>query len=464
MHSIMKTLMNEIVFWMAWVVIPLIVEIIPAMIGVFILVKKQFRYKKEKELLYYPEITLIIPVYNSEKTLEGCLESVNESTYPKSSISVMLVDNGSVDESFAVFQKYQKEHPEINVKWMNAKQGKSRALNMALFNSDGKYIIHIDSDGKLHKDALMNMVGRFESNEKICCMTGAILTDPDAIDAEKNLYKRVLQKTEFFEYAQAFLAGRNYEAELNSIFTLSGAFSAFRKSTILKTQLYNTETVCEDTHVTFQIRYILKKKIDICENAIFFVEPIESMGRLYVQRQRWQRGELEVIHMFPKRRRNGTSSGGFMSKVLIFDHTFAFPRMIWYMALLCLSLLGYPFQYLFVSFALIYVLYVMSALFYYFNVCFFLKWEKGLYRYYRRKVLYVFMLPVLNFMAYWFRLAGIINSIKGTSSWRTKSFTQEVAVAREIMQKDFSWFANGIRNMKKKLYRDGEDEKKEKSR
>lgn len=153
-----------------------------------------------------------------------------------------------------------------------------------------------------------------------------------------------------------------------------------------------------------------------------------------------------------------------MSKVLIFDHTFAFPRMIWYMALLCLSLIGYPFQYLFVSFALIYVLYVMSALFYYFNVCFFLKWEKGLYRYYRRKVLYVFMLPVLNFMAYWFRLAGIINSIKGTSSWRTKSFTQEVAVAREIMQKDFSWFTNGIRNMKKKLYRDGEDEKKEKSR
>lgn len=463
MHSIMKTLMNEIVFWMAWVVIPLLVEIIPAVFGVLLLVKKRLFYKKEKELLYYPEITLIIPVYNSEKTLEGCLESVNESTYPKSSISVMLVDNGSVDESFAVFQRYQKEHPEINVKWMNAKQGKSRALNMALFNSDGKYIIHIDSDGKLHKDAIMNMVKRFEANEKVCCMTGSILTDPDAIDAEKSLYRRVLQKTEFFEYAQAFLAGRNYEAELNSIFTLSGAFSAFRKSTILKTQLYNTETVCEDTHVTFQIRYILKKKIDICENALFFVEPIESIERLYVQRQRWQRGELEVIHMFPKRRRNATSSGSFMSKVLIFDHTFAFPRMIWYMALFCLSFIGYPFQYLIVSFVLIYILYVISALFYYFNVCFFLKWEKKLYAYYRRKILYVFLLPVLNFIAYWFRLAGIINSIKGTSSWRTKGFTEEAAIAREIMQKDVSRLTKGIRNMKRKLYRDDENEK-EKSR
>ena len=58
---------------------------------------------------------------------------------------------------------------------------------------------------------------------------------------------------------------------------MSGAFSAFRKSTILKTQLYNTETVCEDTHVTFQVRKLLHQKIAICENAVFFVDPIENL-------------------------------------------------------------------------------------------------------------------------------------------------------------------------------------------
>ena len=156
-------------------------------------------------------------------------------------------------------------------------------------------------------------------------MTGSILTDPEAIDGEKKFWKRVLKKAEFFEYAQAFLAGRNYEAELNSIFTLSGAFSAFRKSTILKTRLYNTETLCEDTHVTFQIRYDLNEKINICENAIFFVEPIESMERLYVQRQRWQRGELEVVHMFRKqkklKKKKELLSSGVMSKIVIFDRT-----------------------------------------------------------------------------------------------------------------------------------------------
>lgn len=461
MRSIMKTLSNEIVFWMAWVVIPLMMEILPAILGAFLLLWKKLHYKKDKELTYFPDVTLIIPVYNSADTLVGCLESVNASTYPNACISVMLVDNGSTDQSFLLYQKYQKEHPDMNTRWMNAKQGKSRALNMALFNSEGKYIIHIDSDGKLHKDALMNMVKRFESNEKICCMTGAILTDPQLIDEETNWFKRILKKTEFFEYAQAFLAGRNYEAELNSIFTLSGAFSAFRKSVILKTQLYNTETVCEDTHVTFQIRYILKKKIDICENALFFVEPIESVERLYVQRQRWQRGELEVLHMFPNQKRKKSVLSGFTLKVLIFDHTFAFPRMIWYMALICLSFIGYPFGYILISQGLIYVLYVLSAFLYYINVCLFLRWDKELHKYYRRKVVYVTLLPVLNFIVYWFRFAGIINSIKGAGTWRTRGFKEETGTVREIIGQDFGFVTRGIAKIKKKIYRDDENEKED---
>lgn len=463
MHSIMKTLGNEIVFWMAWVIIPLLVEIIPAMFGIVLLFIKRVRYRKEKDMVYFPEITLIIPVYNSADTLESCLDSVYQSSYPNSSISVMLVDNGSKDDSFSIYKDYQTNHPDMNARWLSAKQGKSRALNMALFNSEGKYIIHIDSDGRLHEEALMNMVKRFENHKEISCMTGSILTDPEAIDGEKKFWKRVLKKAEFFEYAQAFLAGRNYEAELNSIFTLSGAFSAFRKSTILKTRLYNTETVCEDTHVTFQIRYDLNEKINICENAIFFVEPIESMERLYVQRQRWQRGELEVVHMFRKqkklKKKKELLSSGVMSKIVIFDHTFAFPRMIWYMALLCLSLIGYPFRYILISFVLIYILYVLSAFLYYVNVNLFLKWDKKLRRFYGRKVYYVFLLPALNFVAYWFRLAGIINSIKGTSTWRTKGFKEEVATTKQIIKEDFSGIVRGIRNVKEKIYREGENEK-----
>lgn len=454
MHRIISLLTNEIFFWMAWVIIPLIMEIIPGLLGVFILIRKRMTYHKDEPLQYYPDITLIVPVYNSADSLWACLESIDNSTYPNEQISLMLVDNGSRDNSFEIFTRFQKTHLDMNAKWLNSKQGKSKALNMALFNSEGKYIIHIDSDGILHPDAIMNMVRRFECNETIHCMTGAVLTNPDMIKKGKNPLKRILQNTEFYEYAQAFLAGRNYEAELNSIFTLSGAFSAFRKSTILKTQLYNTETVCEDTQVTFQIRYHLNKRIDICENALFFVDPIENINRLYVQRQRWQRGEIEVIHMFPDRK-GGVASilSNFMSRVLVYDHTFAFPRMIWYFALICLAFIGYPFRYIFISLVLIYVMYVLSALLYYIHVCIYLSWEKRLKRYYALRIGYILLLPLFNFMVYWFRFAGIINSIKGASTWRTRGFDEEMASCREIVAHDFRFIKRAVDKVKAAIYK-----------
>jgi putative glycosyltransferase (exosortase G-associated) len=337
---------------------------------------------------------------------------------------------------------------------MNSHQGKSKALNMALLHSKGKYIVHIDSDGVLHKDAIKNLIRRFEAHDNIHCMTGAIFTNPQIIDETKGFKKRLMQKTEFFEYAQAFLAGRNYEAELNSIFTMSGAFSAFRKSTILKTQLYNTETVCEDTHVTFQVRKLLKRKIDLCENAVFYVDPIENFQTLYVQRQRWQRGELEVAHMFPEDDYSIFKGifHNFMIRLLLYDHTFAFPRMIWYFALICLTFLGYPFRFILISNFLIYLLYTLSAFLYYLNICSYLYWDKKLRRYYARKLLIVFILPAFNFIVYWFRFAGIINSIKGSSSWRTKSFKAECETCRNIISKDFLFVKRALNRIKKVIY------------
>lgn len=459
MQSMIRILTNEIVFWTAWIIIPLIMEIVPAVFGFFVLVRKKKKYSKDNKLKYFPEITVIIPVYNSAQTLEMCINSIVESNYPVQKMDILLVNNGSKDNSFEIFVKYQQEHEGVNIKWMNSKQGKSKALNMALFNSEGKYIIHLDSDGIIHKDALLNLITRFEAHENIHCMTGSILTNPQSIEDTKFGFMKLIRKIEFFEYAQAFLAGRNFEAEWNNIFTMSGAFSAFRKSTILKTQLYNTETVCEDTHVTFQVRLLLNKKIDICEKAIFFVEPIDNMDTLYVQRQRWQRGEIEVAHMFPNK--YGLLKGFFkdlMMRLVMYDHTFAFPRMIWYFALICLTFMNYPFSFIIQSVIIIYVLYTISTFLYYLNVCTYLGWDTELKRYYKKKIHYIFLLPIFNFIVYWFRMAGIINSIKGTSTWRTKTFKEESEICRTIISNDFKILHNIIMFLKRLITNDNMNE------
>jgi putative glycosyltransferase (exosortase G-associated) len=448
----MRVLASEAIFWTAWIIIPLIMEILPAIFGFLVLLKKRSKYSKDSKLSYYPEISVIVPVYNSAATLEMCIASILESSYPADKIELMLINNGSKDHSFGIFQKYQATHPGANIKWMNSKQGKSKALNMALFNSKGKYIIHLDSDGFLQRDALIHLITRFETHEDIHCMTGSILTNPRAIHAAQPGLMKIIKNVEFFEYAQAFLVGRNFEAETNNIFTMSGAFSAFRKSTILKTQLYNTETVCEDTHVTFQIRLLLKKKVDICEKAIFFVDPIESLDTLYVQRQRWQRGELEVAHMFPQKA--GVIKGFFsdmMTRLILFDHTFAFPRMIWYFALICLTFMNYPFSFVIKSVIVIYILYTISTFLYYLNVRSFIGWEQELKSFYQKKIIYIFILPLFNFIVYWFRMAGIINSIKGISTWRTMTFKEEQKVCKTIVSNDFKVIGRIVNGIKHRI-------------
>lgn len=444
-----NSFLNSFLFWAAWIIIPVMMEIIPSLGSVLVLVKKRlFPAKVEKPVLE-PEISLIIPIYNSMETLEQCIKSVDESDYPNSQIRIFLVNNQGQDDSFDVYCQCQQKYPTLRMQWLNAKQGKSKALNLALFNSEGKYIVHIDSDGLLEKNALKNMVYRFENDQSIECMTGVILTDPKQVQAYPLFFPRIVRKLEFLEYAQAFLAGRNYASETNSIYTLSGAFSAFRKSAVLKSQLYNTDTICEDTQITFQMKYLLDTKVSICEDAIFFVDPIEDMNKLYTQRQRWQRGSLEVSKLFLKdemKIRHMFTNVGL--RTLVYDHTFAFPRLIWYMALICLMCMNYSFRLIGLSTLFLYGLYLLIGYFHYIAIVGFLKDFKVLRRYYAKQWYVMPLLPIFNLLVFFIRFAGVINSINTDSAWKTKNFTQEKESVKQVLKDDFGMIGKWLRKVR----------------
>jgi putative glycosyltransferase (exosortase G-associated) len=449
--DIIRRILNSFVLWGAWIIIPVIMEIIPSLGSVFLLLKRRGRMqRKTKRLDFYPEISIIVPVYNSKDTLFSCIASIHESTYPNEDIHILLVNNQGQDDSFSVYADCQRAFPGLRMQWLEAEQGKSRALNLALHNSEGKYIINLDSDGTLEPHALENMVAKFEVNPGVNCMTGAILTDPKAIKKERRHFRRLLQNLEFMEYAQAFLAGRSYASEMNAVYTLSGAFSAFRKSVVLKSWMYNTDTICEDTHITFQMRYLQKERVEICENAIFFVDPIESVNRLYTQRQRWQRGSLEVAHMF--RDKHFRLTGIFRDvnvQTMVYDHTFAFPRLIWYLALFCLVNVGYSGRVVFLSTAAIYALYVLIGYFYFLTVTVFLRSDKKLCRYYAGHWWCVLLLPVFNLMVFFTRVIGIVNSIQTDSSWRTSDLSGEWRNFCAVLREDAAGPIRVIRKLRR---------------
>lgn len=444
---IINRLLNSVVFWAAWIIIPVIMEIAPAIGSVFILLKRHLKSRKKgEELPIYPEISLIVPVYNSEQTLFGCIKSIYDCDYPNDRIRVFLVNNKGRDDSFSVYAKCQKDFPDLPMQWLNSQQGKSKALNLALYNSSGKYIINLDSDGMLEKSALKNMVKKFENNPELNCMTGAILTVPEQIEAYKKFFPRLLRKLEFMEYAQAFLAGRSYASETNGVYTLSGAFSAFRKSAVLKSQLYNTDTICEDTQITFQMKYFYKERVEVCEDAIYFVDPIEGVNKLYTQRQRWQRGSLEVAKMFSSEKfKISRVFKDINIKTLMYDHTFAFPRMIWYLALICLLCMNYSGRAIIFATVMIFIMYIIIGYFYFFSTQEFLKGMPEIRKYYCRQWWVVMLLPAFNLMVFFIRFAGIINSINTDSAWKTRDLNDERRALSQVLHEDIEKFQGLIK-------------------
>ena len=437
--------LHSFIFWGAWIIIPVLMEIVPAIGGFFLLLirraKAGHRLDKPK---VYPEISIIIPVYNSAQTLFACIRSIKLSTYDPDKIRIFLVNNQGKDNSFEIFQRCQLAFPELHMQWLNAQQGKSRALNLALYNSEGKYIINLDSDGILEPHALQNLVDKFETRQDLNCMTGAVLTEPRLIDQFEHFFPRLLRELEFMEYAQAFLAGRSYASELNKVYTLSGAFSAFRKSAILKSRMYNTNTICEDTHITFQMRYLQKERVEICENALFYVDPIEGINKLYTQRQRWQRGSLEVAKQFLNDKNDfGRSFLDVNVHTLLYDHTFAFPRAIWYLALLCLLFMNYSSKMIILSTAFIFLTYIIVGFMYFATVLYFFREFPDLKSYYAGHWWVVILLPFFNFAVFFIRLAGIVNSIGTDSAWKTRNLTEEgqafAAVVKEDLSKPAGW-------------------------
>ncbi|MDQ7938265.1 putative glycosyltransferase, exosortase G system-associated [Lactiplantibacillus sp. WILCCON 0030] len=424
-------------FWITWALIPIVVEIIPAIVST---IKLMRMHKHEPKLIppgKWPWVTIIVPVHNSEDTLFECIESINNQTYSKKAMQIVLANNKSTDDSFGAYARAQNTFPELILRYVNTDQGKARALNTAIYESIGTYIINIDSDGLLEPNAVKNMVLRFENDLSIAAMTGAILPKRALIDGIKGKWHKFLAKNEYYEYAQAFLSGRTIESSRDQLFTMSGAFSAFRREVLMQTFLYDIDTIGEDTDMTFQIRTRLGKKVVICADAIFYIEPISGMGELYTQRQRWQRGEMEVTQNYMNRSASlKRFFNNFLIRRVMIDHTFSFPRMIWTFASFVLIAFGYSSLVMLLSYLLIYALYVFVAVINYLSVGVLLLKYPGERRYYLHLWWITLTLPFYMFVSSWIRLVGIINAMTTRATWQMRGFGQEMSQLKSVVRDD----------------------------
>ena len=98
-----------------------------------------------------PLVSVIIPVYNVEKYLPQCLDSVIGQTY--TNIEVICVNDGSPDDSIAILRRYEKEDSRIKVLEIE-NHGLSYARNIGTKSSRGEYILYLDSDDWIDVDTI----------------------------------------------------------------------------------------------------------------------------------------------------------------------------------------------------------------------------------------------------------------------------------------------------------------------
>ena len=140
-----------------------------------------------------PLISLVIPVYNVEKYLDKCMESVLAQTYDN--YEVILVDDGSTDNSGKMCDEYAERDSRVTV-YHQKNSGVSVARNVGIENAKGEFISFIDSDDWVDESYLEKLVNaqiKYNADLTICEYTNVYA------DGRPNVRRRSFESDVYYK-------------------------------------------------------------------------------------------------------------------------------------------------------------------------------------------------------------------------------------------------------------------------
>jgi cellulose synthase/poly-beta-1,6-N-acetylglucosamine synthase-like glycosyltransferase/spore germination protein YaaH/peptidoglycan/xylan/chitin deacetylase (PgdA/CDA1 family) len=242
------------------------------------------KYSKEKKILksttyIFPPVSILIPAYNEEITIVKTIESLLKLDYPE--LELLFIDDGSKDKTLSIVKNAFKDNEKVRI-LTKTNGGKASALNYGISLSKYDFIVCIDADTQLNKDAIKNLMQGFELPD-IAAIAGTV-----KVGNENNF----LTKWQSIEYITSQNMDRRAFEVLNSITVIPGAIGAFRKDVVKQVGGFTSDTLAEDCDLTMRILkagYIVKN----CTNAFAYTEAPETFDMFLKQRFRWSYGVMQ---------------------------------------------------------------------------------------------------------------------------------------------------------------------------
>ena len=151
------------------------------------------------------KITVIVPVYNAEKFITKCVKSVLTQTYEN--IELILVNDGSKDNSLGVLKHLESCYPDIIKVFSQENKGKEAARNFGIDNAAGKYLTFLDSDDWIDEDYIEVLYAAAQNSDIV--VSGYKRYSNDYIFQ----YASVPTENEWAKFKYCSTAGKMYSAE-----------------------------------------------------------------------------------------------------------------------------------------------------------------------------------------------------------------------------------------------------------
>ena len=289
--------------------------------------KRQNKLKNELSGDYYVPVSIIIPAYNEEVTIESSIRSLLALEYKL--YEIIVVDDGSKDNTSKtvcdafnmhivnrpiqrkvycqkeekVFETYKYKVPITLIKKKNG--GKADALNMGINAAKYPYFICMDADSVLQYDSLTKIVNPVLEEGNVIAVGGAVrpCNGTEIKNGRVISYKmpnKILPCMQVLEYDRSFLAARILFDKFNGSIIISGAFGLFKKSIVIDAGGYEINTMGEDMELVVKLHVFCREndipyRIRYATDAICWTQAPEKLLDLCKQRRRWHIGLFQSM-------------------------------------------------------------------------------------------------------------------------------------------------------------------------